>query len=44
MFSINVDDPTDLSLVGQPAPTLGDFPMSVAYSSALKIGKSTAFS
>ncbi|MCJ1401263.1 hypothetical protein MMC11_004475 [Xylographa trunciseda] len=37
MFSINVDDPTDLSLVGRPASTLGDFPMSIAYSSALKI-------
>ncbi|MCJ1249203.1 hypothetical protein MMC30_006426 [Trapelia coarctata] len=36
MFSIDNDDPTRLIPVGEPATTLGDFPMAVAYSSALK--------
>ncbi|MCJ1284367.1 hypothetical protein MMC26_003698 [Xylographa opegraphella] len=37
MFSINVDNPTNLTMVGQPASTLGEFPMSVAYSPTLKM-------
>ncbi|MCJ1474536.1 hypothetical protein MMC13_003194 [Lambiella insularis] len=36
MFSIDNKDPWQPSLVGQPANTLGQFPMSVAYSSKIK--------
>ena len=36
MFKINPSDPTHLMSVGKPAPSLGDFPMSVTYSSRLK--------
>jgi hypothetical protein len=40
MFSIKPSDPLHPVLVGNPADTLGDFPMSVAYSSSLSMGKS----
>lgn len=36
MFSIPPNDPTRPTLVGKPADTQGDFPVSVAYSAALK--------
>ena len=39
MFSIKPSDPLHPVLVGNPADTLGDFPMSVAYSSSLSMGK-----
>lgn len=35
MFSISPTDPTVLTMVGQPADTLGEFPMSVALSTTL---------
>jgi len=35
MFTIDSTDPTKLTMVGQPANTLGEFPMSVAVSTAL---------
>jgi hypothetical protein len=35
MFTIDSTDPTKLTMVGQPANTLGEFPMSVALSTAL---------
>jgi hypothetical protein len=38
MFEILPWDPLNPVLVGRPADTLGDFPMSVAYSSALSTG------
>lgn len=44
MFQINKHQPLDLKLVGTPQSTLGEFPMSVAYSSALKQGWSPPFS
>ena len=40
MFTINSFDPTHLTLVGEPADTLGEFPVSVAYSPNLKTGQS----
>jgi hypothetical protein len=36
MFSIDSTDPTKLTMVGQPADTLGEFPMSVTISTTLK--------
>ncbi|KIM96417.1 hypothetical protein OIDMADRAFT_44585 [Oidiodendron maius Zn] len=36
MFNIDSADPTKLTLVGQPADTLGEFPMSVSLSTTLK--------
>lgn len=36
MFNIDPTDPTKLTLVGQPANTLGEFPMSVSLSTTLK--------
>ncbi|KAF8535692.1 hypothetical protein BDD12DRAFT_892068 [Trichophaea hybrida] len=36
MFSIDTANPTYLTLVGEPVDTQGEFPVSVAYSSALK--------
>lgn len=42
MFTINPRNPQDLTLVGKPCSTLGDFPVSVAYSEKLRTGKSTA--
>ena len=35
MFTIDSADPTKLTMVGQPADTLGEFPMSVALSATL---------
>jgi hypothetical protein len=35
MFAIDSTDPTKLTMVGQPASTLGEFPMSVALSATL---------
>ena len=35
MFTIDSQDPTKLTLVGQPVDTLGEFPMSVALSTTL---------
>lgn len=37
-FLIDRDDPQSLHLVGRPADTLGDFPMSVDYSPTLNTG------
>ncbi|KAI9143611.1 hypothetical protein BKA69DRAFT_1060433 [Paraphysoderma sedebokerense] len=37
MFNINPKNPTELTLVGNPVSTLGEFPVSVAYSDGLKI-------
>ena len=36
MLSIDGNDPQDSTLVGQPANTSGQFPQTVAYSSALR--------
>jgi len=36
MFSIDTANPTYLTMVGEPVDTQGEFPVSVAYSSALK--------
>ncbi len=36
MFSISPTDPTILTMIGQPADTLGEFPVSVALSTSLK--------
>ncbi|KAF3920166.1 hypothetical protein AA313_de0204167 [Arthrobotrys entomopaga] len=36
MFTINPSDPACLDRVGEPAPTLGDFPVAVAYSAHLQ--------
>ncbi|KAI0091292.1 hypothetical protein BDY19DRAFT_904738 [Irpex rosettiformis] len=33
LFSINPKNPTDIQQIGQPVPTLGDFPISVAFNS-----------
>lgn len=41
MFKIDDEDPWHPKLVGSPAPTLGDTPVSVAYSRSLKTGMST---
>lgn len=38
MFNISKDDPTKLTLVNT-VPTMGDFPISVAYSDYLQQGK-----
>lgn len=38
MFTIDPSNPQHLTLVGAPASTLGDFPMSVAYSEKLNTG------
>jgi hypothetical protein len=38
MFEILPWDPLNPVLVGSPADTLGDYPMSVAYSSVLSTG------
>ena len=38
MFYINPTNPMRPVLVGSPQSTLGDFPMSVAYSSKLSTG------
>lgn len=38
MFTIDSINPQHLVLVGKPANTLGDFPISVAYSEKLNIG------
>jgi len=38
MFKIDDGDPWHPTLVGSPAATLGDTPVAVAYSSALKTG------
>jgi hypothetical protein len=38
MFFIDKDDPWHPTLVGKPADTLGEFPMSVAYCPKLKTG------
>lgn len=38
MFKINDEDPWHPQLVGSPAATLGDTPVSVAYSRSLKTG------
>jgi hypothetical protein len=35
MFSIDSNDPTKLTLIGQPADTLGEFPMSLSLSTKL---------
>jgi hypothetical protein len=35
MFTISAADPTNLTMVGQPADTLGEFPMSVTISTEL---------
>ncbi|KAI9144598.1 hypothetical protein BKA69DRAFT_1122426 [Paraphysoderma sedebokerense] len=37
MFNIDPNDPTKLTLVGNPVSTMGEFPVSVAYSDGLKI-------
>ena len=37
MFRISARDPTKLQMVGQPADTMGDFPVSVAFSRKNKI-------
>lgn len=37
-FSIDCKDPTKLTMVGAPAPSIGDFPNSIAASAKLKIG------
>ena len=39
MFWIDPQDPMHPKIVGTPAPTLGNTPVSVAYSEALKIGQ-----
>ncbi len=39
MFSINPQSPMQPTLVGRPVNTLGQFPMSLTYSSALRMGK-----
>lgn len=39
MFKIDPKDPLNLSLVGKPQPTLGEFAMSIAYSSKYEKGK-----
>jgi hypothetical protein len=41
MFYIKPFDPLHPVLVGRPASTLGQFPMSVAYSSVLSTGESS---
>lgn len=41
MFTINPSNPQNLTLVGKPAGTLGDFPVSVTYSEKLNIGMFT---
>lgn len=38
MFAIDPRNPQHLTLVGEPASTLGDFPMSVAYSEKINTG------
>ncbi|MCJ1311934.1 hypothetical protein MMC25_005608 [Agyrium rufum] len=35
MFNIDSTDPTQLTLVGEPTDVIGDFPVSIAYSSAI---------
>jgi len=44
MFSIKPSDPLHPILVGTPADTLGEFPMSLTYSSSLSTGKLTQLS
>jgi hypothetical protein len=39
MFFIDPEDPWHLQLVGTPAATLGETPITVAYSQELKTGK-----
>ncbi|KAF3930542.1 hypothetical protein ABW19_dt0202660 [Dactylella cylindrospora] len=36
MFSINPDSPSDITKVGEPADTIGDFPVALAYSPEIK--------
>ncbi len=43
MFLISDDDPLHPTLVENPADTLGQFPMSVAYSAKLKTGQLPRF-
>ena len=39
LFKIDPADPTKLTKVGQDADTLGEFPVSVAFSEKLKMGR-----
>jgi hypothetical protein len=39
MFIIDRTDPTRLTLIGKPQDTLGQFPVSVAYSPKIKTGE-----
>ena len=42
MFFIDKDDPYHPKLIGSPADSMGEFPVSVAYSPRLKTGKTAS--